>query len=521
MPRTCLVLSTVVSCITFQAIAHTGQAKPGDRIMSPTSQDSTRVLDRKTPRPSALKELREDLDALVSAPEWSGAHVGVSVVSLDSGEPIYRRNDDKFFIPASLQKLFTTATALEHLGPHHTFSTTLYLDGTLSESGEFVGNIIVRGGADPTWSSAFGRDPLSMLDRWAEVLDSIGVRSIKGTIIGDDDLFDEERYAAGWSWDDFLYAYAPQVSALSIADNAVEIQIIPPRSSDLRPSIRVVPENDYVRVVSALRFVDSTGITDIKPKREEHSTVIDISGTYALTSKGDTISLKLSVDNPTLYFVQLLKAAIVRRGIRFRGGVLDIDDWTEPVLYERMKKVAESNSPQLSDIVRTINQTSHNLGAELLLKFMGVTPAWDGSWDRGLDVVRGWLRREGIAGSDLAIVDGSGLSRLNLVTPHQIVTLLARSQRLPWGIAFRSSLAEPGKPGTLRRRMVGTRAERTVRAKTGSMNNVSALAGFATTRDGEDVAFAITISNFIAPLAMAQNVQDLICMRLSSFSRKN
>ncbi|MGC5198786.1 D-alanyl-D-alanine carboxypeptidase, partial [Aphanothece microscopica] len=153
-----------------------------------------------------------------------------------------------------------------------------------------------------------------MLDRWAEVLDSIGVRSIKGTIIGDDDLFDEERYAAGWSWDDFLYAYAPQVSALSIADNAVEIQIIPPRNSDLRPSIRVIPENDYVRVVSALRFVDSTGITDIKPKREEHSTVIDITGTYALTSRSDTISLKLSVDNPTLYFAHLLKAAIVRRG---------------------------------------------------------------------------------------------------------------------------------------------------------------------------------------------------------------
>lgn len=514
-------IACLLGLLTIPIPTLAGQAKPADRALSNPTQDSTKVLDRKATRQSALKELREDLDALVSAPEWSGAHVGVSVVSLESGEPIYRKNDDKFFIPASLQKLFTTSAALEQLGPQHTFSTTLYLDGTLSESGEFVGNVIIRGGADPTWSSSFGRDPLSMLDRWAEVLDSIGVRSIKGTIIGDDDLFDEERYAAGWSWDDFLYAYAPQVSALSIADNAVEIQIIPPRNSDLRPSIRVIPENDYVRVVSALRFVDSTGITDIKPKREEHSTVIDITGTYALTSRSDTISLKLSVDNPTLYFAHLLKAAILRRGIRFRGGVLDIDDWTEPVLYERMKKVAESRSVQLSDIVQTINQTSHNLGAELLLKYLGVTPAMDGSWDRGLDVVRRWLRREGIAGSDLAMVDGSGLSRLNLVTPHQIVTLLTRSQRLPWGGALRNSLAEPGKQGTLRRRMVGTRAEKNVRAKTGSMNNVSALAGFATTRDGEDVAFAITISNFIAPLAMAQNVQDLICMRLSSFSRKN
>lgn len=467
-----------------------------------------------------LKELRDDLDAMIGAPEWTGANVGVAVTSLESGEPLYQRRDNAYFVPASMQKLYTTSAALALLGPDYRFTSTLHLDGSIGPNGEFTGNIIIRGGADPSWSRAFGRDPLLLLEQWADALDSLGIRAIKGNIIGDDDVVDDVDYAPGWAWDDFAYAYAPQVGGLNIGDNAVDVVVTAPSRLDDIPTVRVLPETDYVRVVNAIRVVDSTGVTDITPLRDFRSNVVDLVGSIAVLSRSDTVRLRVSVDNPTLHFLHLFRGAVQRKGIRVRGALIDVDDWIDPIPYERLPAIASISSPPLSEIVSVINHTSHNLGAEVVLKMLGKERGQEGSFTKGVDVVRMWLQQEGITGSDITFVDGSGLSRLNLSTPHQVVALLGRMHRSSLAATFRASLGAPGEPGTLRRRMVGTRAETSVRAKTGGMNNISTLAGYATTRDGEPLAFAIMIGNSVVPPAMAQNLQDLICMRLASFSRR-
>lgn len=466
-----------------------------------------------------LRELRDDLDALVRSPEWAGASVGVAVLSLESGETIYRHNAERYSVPASTQKLFTTAAALANLGPDYRFRTQLYLQGDLQPNGEFVGLVIVRGSGDPTMSVSFGRDPSSNMDRWATVLDSIGIRSIRGTIIGDDDVFDDVDYAPGWSWDDFVYSYAPQVSGLGIADNAVRIDVVaPPRARDV-PTVRLTPETDYVRIVNAVQVVDSTGRTDVKPYRDFRSNVVDLVGTVAMLPRTDTARVSVSVDNPTLYMLSQVRAALQRRGIRFRGSVADIDTWNDTIDYAQCRLVIDDVSPPLAEIVKVINTTSHNLGAEVLFKTLGREIGGEGSFDKGAEVVRRYVLSEGIAGPDITIVDGSGLSRLNLCSPHQLVALLSHAFRAPWAGVFRASLATAGTKGTLRQRLVGTRAEKAVAAKTGGMNNVSNLAGYVTTRDGEPFAFAIMMNHFIVQPTMAQNLQDLICMRLASFAR--
>lgn len=479
----------------------------------------TMRMEKRIVRPSPLRELRADLETLATAPEWNGAHVGVAVVSLETGEMLYRKNEDKYFIPASLQKLFTTATALSTLGVDFRYTTSLYLDGELQTNGEFNGNIIVRGSGDPTISQAFGVDPTAVMDRWALILDSLGIRSIKGSIIGDDDVFDDVEYAAGWSWDDLVYSYAPQVSGLNIADNSVRVSVLSPYATSDVPQIRLLPENDYVRIVNGLRVVDSTGSTSITPQRDFRSNVIDLTGTVVAATQ-DTARVSVSVDNPTLYALNLLRTSIQHRGIRFRGAVLDVDDWTDTVAYLRCTKIATHTSAPMSEIVNVINRYSNNLGAEALLKTIGATVGGEGSFSRGIEEVKMRLQREGISSQDITIVDGSGLSRFDLCTPRQISTLLGAMFRSPLAAAFRASLAEPGEPGTLQRRMRDTRAEHVVRAKTGTMNGVSTLAGYVTTRDGEPLAFAIMINNFLAPVSMAQNMQDMVCMRLASFSKK-
>jgi len=480
--------------------------------------DTTRT-EKRIVRPSPLRELRADLETLATSPEWNGAHVGVAVVSLETGEMLYRKNEDKYFIPASLQKLFTTATALSTLGVDYRYSTSLFIDGDLQSNGEFNGNIIIRGSGDPSMSNAYGIDPSVVMDRWAFVLDSIGIRSIKGSIIGDDDVFDDVEYAAGWSWDDLVYSYAPQVSGLNVADNAVRLSVLSPLTTTDVPNIRMTPENEYVRVVNGLRVVDSTGSTFITPQRDFRSNVVDLVGTVVASTQ-DTTRVSVSVDNPTLYTLNLLRAAIQRRGIRFRGAVLDVDDWTDTVAYEHCTKIATHRSAPMSEIVNVINRYSNNLGAEALLKTIGAEVGGEGSFVRGIEEIKLRLQRYGISSQDITIVDGSGLSRFDLCTPRQLSTLLSAMFRSPVAAAFRASLAEPGEPGTLQRRMRDTRAEHVVRAKTGTMNGVSTLAGYVITRDGEPLAFAIMINNFLAPLAMAQNMQDLVCMRLASFSRK-
>ncbi|MDZ4746097.1 MAG: D-alanyl-D-alanine carboxypeptidase/D-alanyl-D-alanine-endopeptidase [bacterium] len=475
---------------------------------------------RRTARLQALRELQTDIDALVDAPEWHGATLGISVVALETGEIIYQHDADKYFTPASTQKLFTTAAALTLLGADYTMRTSLYLDGKVKSNGEFEGNIIIRGGGDPSWSRPFGRAPETMLDAWADVLDSLGIQSIKGNLIGDDDVFDDEAYAPGWSWDDLVYSYAAQVNGLAIMDNSVHLNILPLSGLLDVPTIRVVPPTDYVRVITALRSVDSSGVTSVSPQRDFRSNTIDLVGSISTKTPFDTLSSHVSIENPTMYFVSLFKDALVRKGIRFRGASVDVDDWNDPLEYDRYKLLAEVSSPPMSQLISVINHQSHNLGAEMLFKTLGHDIGGEGSFEKGAEVVRQWTQKSGIATSDLTIVDGSGLSRLNLCTPRQLAALLSTMHRGPLFAPYYASLAAPGETGTLRRRLVGTRAERAVRAKTGSMNNVSTLAGYVTTRDGEPFAVAIMLGNVVVPTAMAQNLQDLVCMRLASFSRK-
>lgn len=504
---TFLIASTL--CMTLDATAQvrTERAVAGDSV-------------RRVARHQALRELHTDIDGLVEAPEWNGASVGISVIALETGEIVYQHDADKYFTPASTQKLFTTAAALSMLGPNYVMRTALYLDGKIKLNGEFEGNIIVRGGGDPSWSRSFGRAPETQLDTWADVLDSLGIQSIKGTIIGDDDVFDDEEYAPGWSWDDFVYAYAAQVSGLGINDNAVHLNVLPLSGLLDVPSVRVVPPTDYVRVIAALRTVDSSGVTSVEPRRDFRSNTIDLGGTISTKTPFDTLRSHVSVENPTMFFLSQFKDALIRKGIRFRGASVDVDDWNDQLDYDRYKLVAEVTSPPLSQLISVINHQSHNLGAEMVLKTLGRDVNGEGSFEKGAEVIRQWTQQAGIASNDLTIVDGSGLSRLNLCTPRHLASLLGAMHRGPFFAPFAASLAAPGEVGTLRRRLVGTRAEKVVRAKTGSMNNVSTLAGYVTTRDGEPFAVAIMLGNVVVPPAMAQNLQDLVCMRLASFSRK-
>ncbi len=487
-----------------------------------TQRVDTLKPERRSQR-SAIKELQNDIDGLLKSRDFSNAHIGISVLSADNGEALYRENETKNFIPASTLKLFTTAAALDYLGKEFRYSTRLYLDGKISSGGEFTGNIILRGVGDPTWSEYFKSDAAAIFDAWMTKFDSLGIKSIKGNLIGDDSYFDNEHYASGWSWDDMSYPYSAQVSALSAEDNSIEISIMPGTIVGEQPKVTIKPDTRYVRIINNLVTVNSSEGTEVTPVRVPNSNVIELRGHIALEAKAgiEPTVISVTIDNPTLFVLHLLRQAFELHQIKVRGLVLDIDNWNERISYADLQPFCEHTSPPLQDIVAVINTQSHNLCAESLLKTLGKESSGNGSFTAGIETVKKYIMKLGIQHDDFIMNDGSGLSRLNLCSPHQLAQLLWAVRKSDIKQEFESSLALPGEAGTMRNRTVGTLAEKKLRAKTGSMNNVSTLAGYVTTRDGETLCFAIMMNNFTVPEALARNLQDLICMRLASFSRRS
>lgn len=480
--------------------------------------------ERRQVRFSPVRELQTDIDGLVSTPELSNASIGISIVSIENGEYFYRKNDTKNFIPASTLKTLTTAAALEYLGRDFRYSTKIYFDGEPPKDGEFTGNMIIRASGDPTMSSFFYADPIDVLEVIALKLDSLGIRSIRGNIIADDSYFDDTYYAAGWALDDVMYPYSAQVNALSFTDNKIDVRVMPAQNVGELSKITMQPDNTYVRIINNTLTVPSDVPEILTPYREPRTNSIEIRGKIPLDTKTPSTTrgtkLALTIDNPSLYFLNLFKQTLEKHGIKVRGALLDYEDWNMVISYAQLPVIAEHTSPPLSEIIAVVNKFSHNLCAEMLIKTIGKETTGIGSFTKGIEQVKKYASRIGILPDNVAIIDGSGLSRLNLFSPQNQVSLLSSIYRSDKRSDFMESLAIPGAQGTLRGRMTQSRAEKNVRAKTGSMNNVSTICGYVTTRDNEQLAFSIMVNGFTVPENIVQNMQDLICMRLSSFSRK-
>ncbi len=482
-------------------------------------QDS--VKHRKVKTSEFIKVLRNDIDGLIANNDFSNAFVGISVKSMENDEYLYNFNHLLNFIPASTNKLITTSAALVYLGPEFKFTTSLYLDGKLGENGEFEGNLIVRGLGDPTLSAYFYYNPFSFIENWVTKLDSIGIKSIRGNIIADDRYFDNVYYPSGWALDDLAYTYSPQIDALTINDNKVDIYLTPGVKEGERAKYRVEPYNNYVRVINGVKTVSPNNSSEFYASRELKTNIVELTGSLAYDStKTEESKISVTIDNPSIFFLSFLKQTLDKSNIRFRGALVNINDLNDKFSYSNKIPFCTQTSPPLKEIVSVVNRRSHNLIAEMLLKTIAKETTGEGSFSKGIEKIRTYFARMGIPPDFMNYVDGSGLSRLNFISPSHQVSLLSNIYFSEYKEIILNSLAVPGKEGTLKNRLTSSRAEKNVFAKTGSMNGVSNICGYIRTRDNEYLAFSIMMNNFSVPERVAQNLQDLIIMRLASFSRK-
>jgi len=445
---------------------------------------------------------------------------GVEVRSLDKGDVLYGHDAGKLMMPASNMKVLTLAAAAETLGWDYRYTTTLETTGTI-DGGMLHGDLIVRGTGDPTINTRGSRAKMVM-DQWVAALTAAGIYLIDGRIIGNDQAFDDEGLGAGWAWDDLQYSYAAPVGALQYDENTAALTVVPGTAEGQPASVTIEPGSGFQLLNRTATAATGTAVS-IEYKRHLEAPILEVTGRVPLGSA--PVVRAVAVVNPTLFFAQSLKDALVARGIAVSGPAADFDEVAAEIVaaggLAQPRVLVCTQSPPLSEIATVMMKVSQNLYAETLLKTVGAARGGLGTVAAGETVLKGLLKSWGIADDAYVPIDGSGLSRYNYVTAETMVAVLERMYRdLRHRDAFIATLPIAGRDGTISTRLRNTHAEGNAVAKTGSIANVRSLSGFVKTRDGEMLVFSILANDFVIPSSTITWIADVAVETLANFSRE-
>ena len=484
-------------------------------------------------RPLAAQPMQPPLSAsieqILDDEAFANAWWAAWIMNLDTGELVYERNAARSFIPASNTKLYTTAAALDQLGPDFRYHTVVYADGPVVD-GVLEGNLIVRGSGDPVIGGRFNDgDRTEVFRAWADSLRAAGITYVRGDLIGDDDVFDDQPLGYGWSWDDEPYWYSAEISGLSFNDNCVDVTIEAAQTPGAPGRVSWEPGGtDYVRVINRTLTIPADSSLVEGYARARGTNVLELS---SRVPAGDIDEESLTVSNPTRYFVHVLRETLLRAGIPVEGRPVDVDDAPIKPDYDggALRRIAVHTSPPLSQIVEVLNKKSHNLYAEQLLKTLAAERPLDpqthapeeyppGSAERGLAVAMETFARAGVDTSRIQLVDGSGLSRMNLVTAEMTGAVLTYMWRHPDPAtreAFLASLPISGVDGTLEYRYRDDFMRGKVRAKTGTVSNASTLSGYVAGADGTPYAFVLMSNHYTVKTSEVREAQDAVVRLLA------
>ncbi|MEP6819964.1 MAG: D-alanyl-D-alanine carboxypeptidase/D-alanyl-D-alanine-endopeptidase [bacterium] len=445
-------------------------------------------------------DLAKRIDNAIDESDLGAARWGISVVSMSDGSTVYQRNGDKLFTPASNMKIYTTGVALDLLGADYRWRTSVYAGALPDPNGRVQGDLILYGRGAPDLVANSKDENRGSLEKLADDLSARGVRSVSGNVIGDESYFRGDPLGDGWQWTDLQWYFAAEASALSINGNEVDINFVPSGKAG-ESVVRTTDIENYVTVQNRMAAADRSGQSTIGVHRGLSDNNIEVWGEFAPGSKG--FGARLSVYKPALWAAKLLVKALKARGIQVAGQTLSRDSRVPPSQrFDPLHSVelASVQSQRLGEIAKKTNKESINLYAELILRTLGrergemaALPQGIGR-ERGDDesalaVIRVWLARAGIPTTHLALHDGSGLSRLDLVTPETSARFLLALSKTNAGPPFKESLPIAGRDGTLAGRLK-TIADK-VSAKTGSLTYDNSLSGYLTTSQGRILAFSI------------------------------
>jgi D-alanyl-D-alanine carboxypeptidase/D-alanyl-D-alanine-endopeptidase (penicillin-binding protein 4) len=433
------------------------------------------------------------LDELWTTPVLAKAKISAIVLESDSGKILYAHGEKTALNAASNVKIVTSSAALSLLGPEYRWRTTLAIVGPpggppLPAGGELGGDLYLRGAGDPTLST---EDLATMVGDLA----ALGLHKVRGSLVIDDSLFDGGYVPPAYDQKNESTPSRAASSAASLNDNVVAVTIIPGAAAGAPARVVIDPASPYFTVAG--RVVTATSgpaVPGVETKEEGGRTRVSVSGRVRLGADPRTVYRRVA--QPSLFLGQTLRQLLEKRGIAIGGSVR-----VGAAPAQGLRVLAAHDSAPLAVVVQELNKRSNNFTAEQILRTLGAEiGGHPGNWDKGLKAVARYLAGLDIKVGSYQMMNGSGLYDSNRFSSEQIATILrgaAHDFRI--SAEFLASLAVAGTDGTIAHRMGGTLAERYVRAKTGTLANVSCLSGFAGSPGRTPLVFSIIVNDVPNP----------------------
>ena len=451
----------------------------------------------------------QNLNQFLVSDVFENALVAVTVEDVHSKELLFGFNEQLNLAPASVQKLVTTATALEILGHDFQFETKIAINGKLKK-GNLKGDLIVIGGGDPTLGSSYfnsSDNQKQFLSTWVEAIKANGINDIKGDLIIDASLFADSDVPRSWIWEDLGNYYGAAAKAISIYDNTMEIEF---ETGD--------HEGDSTKIISL-----TPSIYDIIIKNEVLSSSDQRDRAYVfgdpntnyrsirgtLPMNRESFKIKASIPNPADVLASDFTEMLNDSGVFFNGNIL----YSFDEKYQNVDSIIyRYKSPVLAEIIQQTNFESINLYAEVLGKYLGLVKNNNGNTEAGCEAIESFWDSIGVELNNWYLADGSGLSRMNSISTNTLTNLLVyMASNSKFSEEFHASIPVMGQNGTQKYYFRNSVLNGKARAKSGSMNRIRSFAGYMTTKQGKEVAFSVIANNFKgSSMQMAHQLEKVI-----------
>lgn len=425
------------------------------------------------------------------------AHIGFEVRDVITGKTLLSRNAYHNFLPASNMKILTGTAALFGLGTKFAYETSVWVS---DQKGGDVKNVWWKFSGDPSLTSTH------LIDM-AHSLRNLGVKTVNGDVVIDDSVFTGGAYGPGWVVDSMQWAYSAPITGAIINRNAVYVKIKPGARLGELATVTVLNSPIVIGATSSMVTVtqdraDNHCRIDIQESKRNE---LNFSGCWPIS--GGAVTKHVAIRNNQQWVKEIVKQTMQSRGIEIKGRII-----FGKLPKKGVKRLLVHRSATLPTLVHAMMKHSDNIIAESLFKSLGKHFYGEGSYSQGALAVTHILNKW--AQIDLTrseLIDGSGASRYNALTPHQLAQVMyvvAHNRNLN---VIQTSLPVSAQDGTLRNRMHVFNLAKHVRAKTGSMHDVSSLTGFLTAHDGRKLAFSILMDHVTTGVQSARQVQhDLV-----------
>ncbi len=441
--------------------------------------------------------LQKEIELFKSSPECEYAGISFRAVNLKNGMELASLNPKLTLTSASTTKLFSTAAALEILGPEFKPTTRLYIEGVVDEGGTLNGNIWIRGGGDPSLGSNYN-DKVSQtnfLQIWSDTLKKMGINSISGSIISDGSDFEYSGVPDGWSWEDMGNYYGAGPSGICIYDNTLIYQFKTGNAL-----------NQPVELVSTFPFVSNLifeNYITCQPVKTDNSLIYGAPfsnyrfGTGALPLNQNIFEVKGSLLDPEFQLAEAFTEYLISSEITVVGmpKCARLMENLEINRYDKFKLVYTHSGLSVKELIKLTNVHSINLFAEQLLMLLSYQKNGIGSIKESINILEGFWKPK-MSSAGLVLRDGSGLSRTNSISSNHLVDLLKYMDSSQYSKEFYASLPVSATNGTLTPLCKDKPCAGKVVAKSGTMSRVKSYAGYVNSNSGKKIAFAIVINNF-------------------------